>query len=113
VVTVEAALHGHRLSDVDVSGAGVGVEVEVGIAYGEAYAAAAGGELPVASGLAFGGDVAGACAGFECSVETVELDVSGAGLGLDVAGTDLLKVYISGSGAEGGHALNAVDMDVA
>ena len=65
VVAVEAALHGDGLGDIDVAGAGVGVEVEVRVADGEVDGAAAGGELPVAGGLALGVDVAGAGAGFE------------------------------------------------
>jgi hypothetical protein len=113
VVAVEAALHGHGLGDGDIAGAGVGVEVEAGIADGETNIAAAGGELPVASGLAFGLDVAGAGAGFEGAGDAVEMDVAAAGFGFDIAGAGLLKLNVAGAGSEDRRALNAVDTDVA
>ena len=91
VMSVEAALHGDGLRDVDAAGAGIGVEVEVGVADDEADGAAAGGELPVCGGLACGFDVAAAGAGFEGSGEAAEVNVAAAGFSFDVAGAGLLE----------------------
>src|SRR5580698_1695458 len=58
VMTVQAALHGDWLGDIDGAGAGVGVEVEVGVADGEADGTATGADLPISAGLSVGFDVA-------------------------------------------------------
>src|SRR3981189_3692094 len=51
-MTVEAALHGDRLRDVDAAGAGIGVEVEVGVADDATDRAAARTQLSARGGSA-------------------------------------------------------------
>jgi hypothetical protein len=98
MMTVEAALHGDRLRDVDTAGAGVGVEVEVGVADYETDGAAACTQLPVCGGLACGFDFAAAGAGFEGPGEAAKANAAAAGLGFDIAGPCLLEFRRPGSG---------------
>jgi hypothetical protein len=108
VMTVEAALHGDRLSEVDTTGAGVSVEVEVSVADGKTNGAAAGGELPVGGGLTLNVDVAAAGACFERSGYTFQTDAAAASFGFDVARASLLELNVAGAGTECGGTLNAV-----
>ena len=99
VMTIEAALHGDGLGDVDAAGTGVSVEVEVGVADDKADGAAAGGELPVCAGLALGLDIAAARAGFEGAGEALKADAAAAGFSFDIAGTGLLEFDVTRASA--------------
>ena len=85
VMTVEAALHGDGLRDVDAAGAGVGVKIEAAVADGEADGTATGGEFPVGGGLTLGVDITAAGAGFETAGYSLKTDAATAGFGFDVA----------------------------
>src|SRR5438552_882112 len=113
MVTVEAALHGDRLRDVDTAGAGIRVEVEVGVADYEADRAAACTELPVGGRLACSFDFAAACAGFEGAGESAKANAAAAGFGFDIAGSGLLEFNIAGAGSECRGTLDAVGPDSA
>jgi len=95
MMTIQAALHGDGLRDVDAARACIGVEVEVGVADGETDGPATCRELPVCGWLACGFDVATTSAGFEGSRETAKVNVSAAGFGFDIAGPSLLELNVT------------------
>src|SRR3989304_907616 len=92
VVALERALHGDGALGVDFTRAGLGVEVEAHPRrHAQADAAGAGGQLPGAGRLPFGGDVAAAGFGPDGAHGPANLHAAGARIHLDFAGAGLLQ----------------------